>query len=341
MDTSISIIIPMYNAELTIGMVLDAVFRQDYGGLVETIVIDDGSKDSSLNIVERFLNTNDLKIIRQSNAGAVSATNKGFKEARHEIICNVDSDVVLQKDWLKKIIEEFDDPRIGAVHGYFETPKTMPLLARIAGYDLEERYSSIKGKYVTQVSTGNTAYRKIALDKVGLFDPRFKYGYDNDMSYRLIKAGYLLVLRKDAICYHYWKTKSKDYLKQQYWSAYGRMQLLKKHKDRFSGDSVSGVRMILQVPLTLLIILFFVCGVVFYLLFSNQFFLQIGFSLLIILLFDRILFSLRTMKRKRDFGVTFMPFFHLLRNIVWTVAFIKWFFDTIKDIKKQRNRQCV
>jgi GT2 family glycosyltransferase len=166
---------------------------------------------------------------------------------------------------------------------------------------------------------------------VGLFDPMFKYGYDNDMSYRLIKAGYLLVLKKDAICYHYWKTKTKDYIKQQYWSAYGRMQLLKKHKCRFSGDSVSGIRMILQVPITLLIILFFVCGIALYLLFLNQLFLWIGFSLLTIILFDRMLFSLRTMKRKRDIGVFFMLFFHLLRNAVWTAAFIKWFFDTIKD----------
>jgi GT2 family glycosyltransferase len=128
------------------------------------------------------------------------------------------------------------------------------------GYDVEARYDSIGSKYVTQVCTGDTAYRRSALDKVGLFDPTFKYGYDNDMSYRLQEAGYKLVFRKDALCDHYWREDLKGYLRQQYNSAYGRMQLVRKHTERITGDSVSGLRMILQVPMTLLFLLFLVSG---------------------------------------------------------------------------------
>lgn len=324
MKSPVSAIIPTYNAERHIRKVLEAVLNQDYPGLVEIIVVNDGSTDNSLEIVKEFQQTDNVKIIDQPNQGAVAATNNGFKAAKYDIVCSVDSDVVLHKDWLKKIIEEFDDPAIGAVQGYIKTPEGVSFLARMAGYDLEFRYDRLKSKYVTQVSTANTAYRRSAVEKVGLFDQQFKYGYDNDMSYRLQKAGYKLVFRKDALCDHYWKADLTSYMRQQYNSAYGRMQLIQKHKQRIAGDSVSGLRMILQVPLTLLFFILFFLGLISLSYICGRYIFLASLGVLGIMLIDRFLFAVGIFIKQRDLSVVFLPFAHLLRNMVWSWAFLNW-----------------
>ncbi len=75
MNLPVSIVIPMYNAERYVRKVLEAIFYQDYFAAVEVIIVNDGSKDNSLEIVKRFQDKGDLKIISQSNQGAVIATN--------------------------------------------------------------------------------------------------------------------------------------------------------------------------------------------------------------------------------------------------------------------------
>ncbi|MBI5344843.1 MAG: glycosyltransferase family 2 protein, partial [Deltaproteobacteria bacterium] len=168
----ISIVIPMYNAERYIAAVIESVFNQDYSGHIELIVVNDGSKDRSLEIAGGFAGKGDLKIIDQPNQGAVAATNNGFRKASHDIICSVDSDVVLHGDWLKKVVEEMaGDPSVGASQGYYKTPAGVSFWARMMGYDVEARYDAIGTKYVTQVCTGDTAYRREAVEKAGLFDP--------------------------------------------------------------------------------------------------------------------------------------------------------------------------
>ena len=335
MNPPVSIAIPMYNAERHIKDVLEAIFTQDYSGQIEVIVVNDGSKDKSLEIVKGFQippippllkgGERGVKIIDQPNQGAVAATNNGFKAARYDIVCSIDSDVVLHKDWISKIMEEFDDPTVGAVQGYIKTPEGISFLARMAGYDLEYRYDKLNSKYVTQVSTANTAYRMTAVEKAGFLNPEFKYGYDNDMSYRLQKAGYKLINIRGAVCDHYWKANLKGYIKQQYWSAYGRMQLIRKHTERVGGDSVSGLRMILQVPLTLLFFILFVSGFIvsmFYML--GKFFLIASLGIFCIMLIDRIAFCIGIFKKQKDTTVLFLPFVHLLRNMVWCWAFLRW-----------------
>jgi cellulose synthase/poly-beta-1,6-N-acetylglucosamine synthase-like glycosyltransferase len=325
MSVPVSIIIPLYNSAEYIERVLDAVFGQRYNGPVEVIVVNDGSTDHSPELIRHFGEQGKIRIINQKNQGAATATNTGFQAARYDFIFSIDSDVVLHPDFLQKVIEEFRDPQVGAVQGYYRTPRTVSFWARMMGYDVEKRYDDIPGKYVTQVCTGDTAYRRSALDSVGLFDPRFIYGYDNDMSYRLVHAGYKLVFRKDALCEHYWKADAKSYLSQQYKSAYGRMELIQKHRDKISGDSVSGLRMILQVPLMMLFYALLGSSIIASL-FSvfGKCILEASLLVFFILLGDRFFFAMGILKKQKDFSVLFLPILHMVRNSVWCWALLRW-----------------
>lgn len=324
MHVPVSIVIPMYNAEQHIVAVLEAIMCQDYPAACEVIVVNDGSTDRSRERVRPYAEAGRIRVIDQPNRGAVAATNAGFSSARHGIICSIDSDVVLEPGFLGKVMEEFADPLVGAVQGYYRTPKNVSFLARMMGYDVEARYDAIRALRVTQVCTGDTAYRREALDRVGLFDPQFVYGYDNDMSYRLIKAGYRLIFRKDAKCDHYWKADLASYVRQQYRSAVGRLQLIRKHRERIAGDSVSGLRMILQVPATLATMVCLGAGALLPASSATAPLLAAGLAGLTCLLFDRLLFALSVVRKQGDPTALLLPAVHLLRNVVWTIALLRW-----------------
>lgn len=101
----VSVIIPMYNAESTIEKCLESVFNQTYKGKMEIIIINDGSKDSSRNIVEKIIENNSsdiiVKLINKENGGVSSARNLGLKNANGFYIALLDSD----DEWLPRKLE--------------------------------------------------------------------------------------------------------------------------------------------------------------------------------------------------------------------------------------------
>ena len=110
MNTTISIIVPAYNAEKTIEKTLMTICHQTYTDL-EIIVIDDGSKDKTFDIV-KSLAEQDHRIIavRQNNAGPGAARNTGISTASGSYIMFADSD---------------DEMRINAVERMYETASKM------------------------------------------------------------------------------------------------------------------------------------------------------------------------------------------------------------------------
>jgi len=89
----VSVIVPVYNAEEYIGATLDSIINQDFNSY-EVIVIDDGSTDSSPEIINEKLVKSivDYKIIRQENSGVSSARNRGIEEAIGEYLVFIDAD---------------------------------------------------------------------------------------------------------------------------------------------------------------------------------------------------------------------------------------------------------
>lgn len=91
---TVSVIIPLYNKANYIKTTIESVLAQTYKDL-EVIVVDDGSTDSSTEIVENIADDR-IRLIRQSNAGVSAARNAGLKEAEGEWIAFLDAD----DEWL-------------------------------------------------------------------------------------------------------------------------------------------------------------------------------------------------------------------------------------------------
>jgi len=105
MNNSISIIIPIYNSENYIKDTLDSIKRQSYQNY-EVIIIDDGSTDNSYSICEKFKGSskNKITLIHTANSGVSKARNLGLKYATGKYICFVDSDDILEENYLKNML---------------------------------------------------------------------------------------------------------------------------------------------------------------------------------------------------------------------------------------------
>jgi glycosyltransferase involved in cell wall biosynthesis len=98
MKPLVSVIIPTYNEENVIGDCIKSLQRQTYAP-IEIIVVDDGSTDQTVNIVNKL----DLKLIQQKHEGPGPARNLGVKHAKGKIIAFLDSDMTFEKDFLDRL----------------------------------------------------------------------------------------------------------------------------------------------------------------------------------------------------------------------------------------------
>lgn len=102
---NLSIVIPVYKVEKYVGRCLSSIYSQKYDeNLFDVIVVDDGSPDRSIDIVENFAaKHSNMKIIRQQNEGLSSARNKGLINATGDYVWFVDSDDQLNEGSLSLV----------------------------------------------------------------------------------------------------------------------------------------------------------------------------------------------------------------------------------------------
>ena len=196
----ISIIIPVYNGENTIGHCLDSIFQSIYKDF-ECIVIDDHSSDNTLDIVKGY----NAKLVQSDKQqGASYARNQGAETAKGDILLFIDSDVTIYPDTLGKVIDAFDgNPQISALFGsYDDNPWHTNFLSQ---------YRNLFHHFIHQTShenastfwTGFGAVKKDTFFKAGKFDENCRMMEDIELGYKLKAQNCDILLVKDIVVKHY------------------------------------------------------------------------------------------------------------------------------------------
>lgn len=109
MNSLVSAVIPAYNSEKTIECCINSVLKQTYNN-IEIIVINDGSTDNTLNILNTIAENNDkIKVYNIKNSGPSFARNYGIKKSSGEYIAFLDSDDTWYEDKIEKQVKCFQN----------------------------------------------------------------------------------------------------------------------------------------------------------------------------------------------------------------------------------------
>ena len=102
----VSVVIPVYNSEKYLEECLNSIISQTYQN-IEIIVIDDGSSDNSVRVVESYLPK--VSLIKQKNLGVSAARNRGIEASKGELLVFLDSDDWLSNDIIEQHVKTFKE----------------------------------------------------------------------------------------------------------------------------------------------------------------------------------------------------------------------------------------
>ena len=105
MSETLSVVVPVYNVEKYLSRALDSILQQTYP-VYEVICVDDGSTDSSRNILNEYAKRDSrIRIIHKENGGLVSARKAGILEVSGEYTAYVDSDDFIEPNMYEEMME--------------------------------------------------------------------------------------------------------------------------------------------------------------------------------------------------------------------------------------------
>ena len=186
---SFSVLIPVYNEENSIKEKIENIRSLEYSqDKVEIIVVDDGSTDRTLEILEEF---EDVKILRLKRSGKTAAINAGLKTATLDIVLLTDADCLLASDALLRAAEAFYDDSVGAVSGKTCLRNSKPSLvvkesSHISGSLIENE------SQLDSVPSGMGGFLAFRRKLVKMLNPEC-LADDVDISIKVRMAGYRIV----------------------------------------------------------------------------------------------------------------------------------------------------
>ena len=194
-----SVIVPTYRGENRIRPLLEALALQDHEGSWEVVISSDGVVDDTQAVVDEYADRLSLRYIASPEPrGVTHALNTGFATARGWVLIRCDDDFTPKSDMVRRHVEwHRTEARIGVSCPYrdVEVPSDF---GRIYGADAARRrraqwYSrEPENRWIDWA--GHNSVTRDVWDEVGGFDPRFRYGQDSELGWRLKQIGVRIVV---------------------------------------------------------------------------------------------------------------------------------------------------
>lgn len=201
-DLTVSVVMPCYNAAPYIAQAIDSVLAQSHSH-VELIVVDDGSTDSSLNIIEGY--GNDLILIRQANSGPSRARNRGILAASGRYLAFLDADDYWHPQFLQRLLGTLRGSDAVLVYcgwqivdadGTVRAPFIPP------DYENADKAIALLRNASLWPIHGMLTYRQAVID-IGMFDERLPACEDYDLWLRLTMERPIIRV-PESLAYYRW-----------------------------------------------------------------------------------------------------------------------------------------
>jgi GT2 family glycosyltransferase len=198
----ISVVIPTHNGAATLGVCLDSL-RASSRPPDEIIVVDDASSDGSAESARQF----GCRVVRLAeNVGAARAKNRGAAVVTGEIIFFTDDDVIVSRDCLARVAEDFDDPRVDGVVGLLD--RQIPFddfASHFKNLWMRFTYERLPRERIGLFYTSIAAMRREVFQRLGGFDENYRgasIAEDTEFGQRAWAAGHLIRLDPRVVVTH-------------------------------------------------------------------------------------------------------------------------------------------
>lgn len=194
----VSVVIPMYNAAKTIERALNSIKDQTLKCNYQIIVVNDGSKDNSQEIVEKYIADNpqlNIVLINQLNGGVSKARNTGLKHASGNFIALLDSDDYWLKNKIDRQMQYFTQG-----YDFVCALRNNDLIT--FPYKIENNIAKISLRKLLFKVVGQTStalFKKEILDDIGLFDENQKYSEDANLWMRISLKYKMIIINEKLV----------------------------------------------------------------------------------------------------------------------------------------------
>jgi GT2 family glycosyltransferase len=241
----VSVVVCTYNGGSTLDQCLRSLLDLRYPDY-EIIVVDDGSRDDTRNIVALYP---EIRVIHQTNQGLSAARNVGLYAATGAIVAYTDSDCFVDPDWLTRLVYQLERSGAAAVGGPNLTPDDGWLAACVGACPGQPTHVLESDQVAEHIPGCNMAFRRDVLLAINGFDRLYRQaGDDVDLCWRLQQAGMWITFAPGAFVWHHRRQGPRAYLRQQ--AGYGRAEALLqlKHPDKFNNRGNGKWRGVLYGP---------------------------------------------------------------------------------------------
>lgn len=182
-ESAFSFIIPVLNGEAYMRLCLEHI-EAEMSDRDELIVIDNGSVDNTISIVEEFTR---VKLLKYPNVTISALRNRAASTATNDILAFIDSDCLVCSGWRVAAVKVLSDTKINVTGSVYDLPEK-PTWVEKAWYS---RKSTVRP--INYLASGNLVIRKGLFDKMKGFDESLATDEDSEFCLRLKQKGHLIL----------------------------------------------------------------------------------------------------------------------------------------------------
>jgi len=231
----VTVLIPAHNEESVIVQTVQSVLHSDLSN-IRVIVVDDGSSDRTLELLESNFGKNGcVQIIHQVNRGKAAALNNALSHAHTAFVVTIDADTEIETDAIRKLLRHFSDPKVGAVAGNVKVGNRSRWLTRwqaleyITSQNMEKRAFDLLN-CITVVPGALGAWRREAIEAAGGITAD-TVAEDADLTIAIRRLGWRVTYDEEAIAWTEAPETPGQLIRQRFRWTFGTLQSFWKHSD--------------------------------------------------------------------------------------------------------------